>query len=130
MAWEVGAQWAARMLWAAGTAACLLASDLPVGVEALRRVAHYGRRQTRATNARHALQTFHTRYTRATHMLPGKLRVEVSSLPPAGPAPRLQARLAQMSLPPRAVWTAYYVGGAAINLGCLAWEVRASLSLV
>ena len=95
MEWEGGAQWAARALWAAGTAACLLASDLPVGVEVLRRVAHYG-----------------------------KLRAEVSSLPPAGPAPRLQARLAQMSLPPRAVWTAYYIGGAAINLGCLAWEVR------
>jgi hypothetical protein len=94
MAWEGVAQWAARALWSAGTAACLLASDLPVGIEVLRRVAHYG-----------------------------KLRAEVSLLPPAG-APRLQARLAQMSLPPRAVWTAYYVGGAAINLGCLAWEVR------
>ena len=68
MAWEGVAQWAARALWSAGTAACLLASDLPVGIEVLRRVAHYG-----------------------------KLRAEVSLLPPAG-APRLQARLAQMSL--------------------------------
>lgn len=97
MAWEAQALWAARGLWGAGTAACLLASDLPVGVEALRRVAHYG-----------------------------KLRGEVAALPATGPARRLQARLAQLSLPPRAVWTAYYVGGAALNLACLAFEVRRS----
>ena len=97
MAWEAQALWAARGLWAAGTAACLLASDLPVGVEPLRRVAHYG-----------------------------KLRGEVAALPATGPARRLQAQLAQLSLPPRAVWTAYYVGGAALNLACLAFEVRRS----
>ena len=38
------ALWAARMLWAVGTSACLLASDLPcISVGPLRRIAHYGK---------------------------------------------------------------------------------------
>jgi len=88
------ALWAARALWVVGTAACLLASDLPIGIEPLRRIAHYG-----------------------------KLRAEVASLPVTGAFPRLQQLLTRLSLPPRAVWTAYYLGGAAINTGCLLWEV-------
>ena len=37
------ALWSVRGLWAVGAAACLLASDLPVGIDILRRTAHYGK---------------------------------------------------------------------------------------
>jgi hypothetical protein len=84
----------ARALWVAGAGACLLAADLPgVGVEALRRVSHYG-----------------------------KLRSEVAEFAGAGAFLTLQTRLAELSLPPRAVWMSYYAGGAALNAVCLAWE--------
>jgi hypothetical protein len=94
--WPMWALWAARALWAAGSAACLLASDLPlVGVDALRRTAHYG-----------------------------KLRSEAAAPPPAGPFSELQVRLARLSVAPRTAWTAYYVVGAVLNTACLFWEVR------
>jgi len=87
--------WTARALWVVGSAACLLASDLPgVRVDALRRIAHYG-----------------------------KLRSEVAGFGTAGPFPRLQERLAQLSLAPRAVWTAYYMMGGTLNIAGLLWEV-------
>jgi 3-oxo-5-alpha-steroid 4-dehydrogenase 3 len=90
-AWSL---WFARALWLAGAAACLLAADLPfVGIEALRRISHYG-----------------------------KLRSEVAVVADSGAFLRLQTRLANLSLPPRTVWTAYYAGGAALNTACLVWE--------
>ncbi len=47
MGWVVWVVWTVRAVWVLATAACLLASDLPgVGVEALRRAAHYGKLQS------------------------------------------------------------------------------------
>ena len=102
LAWCSAALSGARALWVAGAGACLLAGDLPgVGVEALRRISHYG-----------------------------KLRSEVAECTDAGAFLHLQARIAELSLPPRAVWTSYYVGGAALNAVCLAWEPCLLLGLL
>ena len=94
------ALWAARMLWAVGTGACLLASDLPcISVGPLRRIAHYG-----------------------------KLRADAPA--GGGPLPQLQARLAALALPARGVWAGYYAGGAVLNAICLWWEPCALLALL